>query len=40
MTRLRFLEIPLILSGMTSLFAPLQMTFSGSRSGLLLYLLR
>jgi hypothetical protein len=40
MTRLRFLEIPLILSGMTSLFAPLQMTSSGSHSGLLLYLLR
>jgi hypothetical protein len=40
MTRLRFLEIPLILFVMTSLFAPLQMTSCGSRSGLLLYLLR
>jgi hypothetical protein len=40
MTRLRFLEIPLILSGMTSFIAPLQMIPSGSRSGLLLYLLR
>jgi hypothetical protein len=37
---LRFLAIPLMLSGMESLFLPLQMTSRGGRSGLLLYLLR